>query len=86
MHGDFKYNLMRMNLLKLGDERTIKLNNLDSFFKDKGILDVSQAEIKAQAEHLTMENYLTKKSENEYELTEAGKKELEKVKTAIEKF
>lgn len=86
MHGDFKYNLMRMNLLKLGKEKNIELNKLSDFFESKGIPDVSTEEIKAQAEHLTMENYLSKKSENDYALTEEGKKELDKVKTAIEKF
>lgn len=86
MHGDFKFNLMRINLLKLGEGKTIDLNNLDGYFENKGIPDVSSQEIKAQLEHLTMENYLSKNSESEYELTKEGQKELSEVKTAIDKF
>ncbi|GEK92039.1 hypothetical protein [Alkalibacterium kapii] len=86
MHGDFKYNLMRINLLKLGEERNIKLNDLDNFFLDKGISDVSDKEIKDQLDHLTREDYLSNVSENEYKLTDEGKKELDDVKTAIKKF
>lgn len=86
MHGDFKFNLMRMNLLKLGEEKNIKLKNLEDFFQGKGIANVSQEEIKAQVEHLTMEKFLSKVSEEEYELTKEGKKEIQEVKKAIEKF
>ena len=86
MHGDFKFNLMRMNLLKLGEEKEIKLEGLKNFFEDKGISDVSKEEIKAQLEHLTMEDFLSKLSEDRYEITEEGRKEIEEVKGAIEKF
>lgn len=86
MHGDFKYNLMRMNLLKLGKKQEIELDELEEFFQEKGISDVSKEEIKAQLEHLTMENFLSKKSENKYELTTDGQKEVEEVKAAIDKF
>lgn len=86
MHGDFKFNLMRMNLLNLANEKNIKLDQLDGFFESKGLSNVSSAEIKKQVEHLTMENFLIKNSENEYKLTDAGKNELAEVKKAIEKF
>ena len=74
-----------MNILKLGEKENIKLNNLDGFFEDKGISDVSSKEIKAQLEHLAKENYLSEKSDNEYELTGEGKKELAESKNSNQK-
>lgn len=77
---------MRMSLLKLGEDKVIDLNNLSNFFDEKGIYNVSLDEIKDQLEHLLAENSLSKKSDNEYKLTQEGKKELADVKIAIEKF
>lgn len=35
MHGDFKLNLMRMNLLKLGEKQDINPQDLKGFLKRK---------------------------------------------------
>ena len=86
MHGDFRYNLIRFNLLIKGEKEALKVEELEEFFKGKAIEDVSGEEIKTQLEHLTMENFLEKISEAEYRITDKGKKEIEEVKKAIEKL
>ena len=86
MHGDFRYNLIRFNLLIKGEKEALKVEELEDFFKGKAIEDVSGEEIKTQLEHLTMENFLEKISEAEYRITDKGKKEIEEVKKAIEKL
>lgn len=86
MHGDFRYNLIRFNLLKKAEDGSLKLEQLEDFFKDKAISNVSKKDIKDELEHLSSENFLSKVSENEYKITDSGITEIEEVKKAIEKF
>lgn len=86
MHGDFKYNLIRFNLLKEGKKNNLKLENLEDFFQNKELGNISKEEIKAQLEHLTMEDFLSKVSDDEYKVTDKGKIEIEEVEKAIEKL
>lgn len=86
MHGDFRYNLIRFNLLIKGEKETLKMEELEEFLKGKAIEDITDEEVKTQLEHLTMENFLEKLSEEKYKITDEGKKEIEEVKKAIEKL
>lgn len=86
MHSDFRLNLVRMNLLKKSESKSLKVDNLVSFFEDKAIDNLSKDEIIDQLEHLRSENYLYQVSEDEYRITDEGKKEIIEVKKAIEKF
>lgn len=86
MHSDFRFNLIRINLLKKAERKSLNIDKLVNFFDDKAIKNVSKDEILDQLEHLRSENYLYQVSENEYRITDDGIKEINEVKKAIEKF
>lgn len=86
MHDDFRLNIIRFNLLKKAENETLKLSTLESYFEDKKISNINKDELKKQLEHLSSENFLSKVSDNEYKITDAGRKEIEEVKSALEKL
>lgn len=86
MHSDFRFNMIRINLLKKAERKSLNIDKLVNFFDDKAIKDVSKDEILEQLEHLRSENYIYQVSENEYRITDDGIKEINEVKKAIKKF
>ncbi|NLC65857.1 MAG: hypothetical protein GX752_02795 [Clostridium sp.] len=86
MHSDFRFNMIRINLLKKAERKSLNIDKLVNFFDDKAIKDVSKDEILDQLEHLRSENYIYQVSENEYRITDDGIKEINEVKKAIKKF
>lgn len=86
MHGDFKYNFIRYHLLEEALTGEITASDFKNYFPKKKVDDVSMNEIKDQLEHLRSEHFLMKTSDEEYKITEEGRKELADVVRAINNF
>lgn len=86
MHSDFKETFVRIHLLKEAETRILKAVDFNTYFADKAVKDVTAEDIINGLEHLESESYLRKLSDDEYEITNDGRKEVLQVKHAIKKF
>lgn len=86
MHDDFKFNLIRFYILKKAEQGPLKLEELQSYLKDKGLAHTTQDMIQAQLEHLHAEDFLSQISARGYKITDKGVQEIKEVKLALEKF
>ena len=85
MHDDFKFNLIRFNILKKAEQGPLKLEELQSYLKDKGLAHTTEDMIQAQLEHLHSEDFLSQISARGYKITDKGIQELKEIKLALEK-
>ncbi|SHF19464.1 hypothetical protein SAMN02745249_02009 [Atopostipes suicloacalis DSM 15692] len=86
MHGDFKYNFIRFHILNEASKNAVQLDDFKNFFDKKDVSDVTDDEVKDQLEHLRGENFLMKKGDSQYEITDQGLEEIDKVKKAMSHF
>lgn len=86
MHADFRDNLIRMSLLKEGEQSIIDKEMAASKLKEKGFKEITEDEIQKEFKHLVREKYLNELGGRRYELTKSGKGELEEVKEIIKNF
>ena len=86
MHGDFKYNFIRFHILNEASKNAVQLDDFKNFFDKKDVSGVTDDEVKDQLEHLRGENFLMKKDDSQYEITDQGLEEIDKVKKAMSHF
>lgn len=86
MHDDFRFNLIRFNLLKKAEQGALRLEELQIFLKDKGLTRLTEELIEEQLEHLRSEDYLIHVSARGYKITDKGMQEIKEVKQVLEKF
>ena len=86
MHGDFKYNFIRFHILNEASKNAVQLDDFKNFFDKKDVSGVTDDEVKDQLEHLRGENLLMKKDDSQYEITDQGHEEIDKVKKAMSHF
>lgn len=86
MHSDFKNNFIRFHLLKEAEKNVLKASDFNNYFEVRSVKNVSNEDIISQLEHLESEDFLRKLSDDEYEVTNSGRKEFLEVRHAIQKF
>ena len=86
MHGDFKYNFIRFHILNEASKKAVELDDFKNFFDKRDVSDVTDDEVKDQLKHLRGENFLIKKDDSHYEITDQGLEEIGQVKNAMSHF
>lgn len=83
MHGDFRNNLIRINLLDQAAKNKINKESVYGTLQAKGFYDIKEEEIQDHIKHLERENFLEKVDEDKCQASKEGSKELSEVKDIL---
>ena len=86
MQNDFKVSLINFHLLQIADKKIIKANDFNNYFLSKALKDISSEDVARELSNLENAKCLRKISDDEFEITNQGRKEYLEIRRAIKKF
>lgn len=86
MHNDFKISLISFHLLQEAEKRIIKASDFNNYFLSKGIQKVILEDVFNVINNLEKVGCLRKISDDEFEISNQGRKEYLEIRLAIKKF